>query len=68
MKLKDILKPFCTKGVFDSVVCITVDSDEIILNPGDELKDVSDLGDRTVLHCYVSESVLFVEVKDLKAT
>ena len=67
MKLKDILKPFCTKGVFDSVVCITIDSEEIILNPGDEVKDIQDIGDRSVAHCYVSESALFVEVKPLKS-
>ena len=70
MKVKDIVKPFCTKNIFDSTICITVDDEEIIFNPGDTLGDLTechDLGERTVTHCYVAESTLFVEVKSRRS-
>lgn len=66
MKLKEILKHFCSNKSFASTICITVDNEEIIFNEGDSIEDFltcNDLKDKTVEHCYVSESVLFIEVK-----
>lgn len=65
MKLKEILKHFCTNKSFASTICITIGNEEIIFNVGDSLEDIltcHDLKDKTVEHCYVSESTLFIEV------
>lgn len=67
MKVKDFIKPFLTKGIFNSTVCITVNSEEIIFNSGDSVTDLQiagDLSTRTVKNAYVRESVLFIEIKD----
>lgn len=66
MKVRDLCKLFCTDKKFDCTVCITIGNEEIIFNSGDDLKDIElcrDLGDKTIGHCYVSETCLFIEVK-----
>ena len=67
MKVQDLIKPFLTKKTFDSTVCITVNDEELIFNPGDTLDDLEALNDvssKAVKHAYVQESVLFIEVKE----
>ena len=69
MKVQELIKPFLTKGIFDSTVCIIVNDEEIIFNPGDSLSDLEIIGDlstKTVKHAYVQENVLFIEVKEIK--
>lgn len=66
MKVRDLCKLFCTDKKFDCTVCITIRDEEIIFNAGDDLQDIElcgDLGDKTIEHCYVSETCLFIEVK-----
>jgi hypothetical protein len=67
LKIKDFIKPFCTKGILESTICITLNEEEFIFNAGDSLTDlqsVSDLSARTVKSAYVCESVLFINVCD----
>ena len=66
MKLKEILKHFCSNKSFASTICITIDNEEIIFNAGDSIEDFlscHDLKDKTVGHCFVYKDVLFIEVK-----
>lgn len=53
MKVKDFIKPFLNKKVFETTVCITVDNEDLIFNVGDALTDsqfIKDLGNKTVKH------------------
>ena len=67
MKVKDFIKPFLNKKVFETTVCITVDNEDLIFNVGDTLTDsqfIKDLGSKTVKHSSVCNDVLFIEIKD----
>lgn len=64
MKVIDVARLFCTKHVFDSTVCVVVNNEDSIFNPGDSLSDLGDLADKTVKHCYTEERVLFIEVRE----
>ena len=53
MKVKDFIKPFLNKKVFETTVCITVDNEDLIFNVGDTLMDsqfIKDLGNKTIKH------------------
>lgn len=66
MKVKDFIKPFLTKKVFETTVCITVDGEDLIFNVGDVLTDsqfIKDLGNKNVKHSSVCKDVLFIEIK-----
>ena len=66
MKVKDFIKPFLNKKVFETTVCITVDNEDLIFNVGDTLTDsqfIKDLGNKTVKHSSVCKDVLFIEIK-----
>ena len=67
MKVKDFIRPFLNKKVFETTVCITVDNEDLIFNVGDTLMDsqfINDLGNKTVKHSSVCNDVLFIEIKD----
>ena len=68
MKIRDMCKLFCTDKKFDNTVYITiVNGEEILFNTGDDLQDLDlygDLGDKTIDHCYVAETCLFIEAKE----
>lgn len=66
MKVKDFIKPFLNKKVFETTVCITWDNEDLIFNVGDTLIDSQfiDLGNKTVKHSSVCKDVLFIEIKD----
>lgn len=67
MKIRDMCKLFCTDKKFDNTVCITVNDEEIIFNTGDDLQDLElcgDLGNKTIEHCYVCETCLFIEARE----
>lgn len=66
MKVKDFIRPFLSKKVFETTVCITVDNEDLIFNVGDTLTDsqfIKDLENKTVKHSSVCKDVLFIEIK-----
>lgn len=69
MKLKYLVKKFCTKNVItaiDSKICIMSSHKEITFLPGESLDNLlnSEFANALVDYCYVSKNILYIEVKD----